>query len=215
MKINVRLIAATSALSLGAISFAQAETQSFSYTAFDEVNASAGVDVDIKVGGGYSIRAEGDADALERLRVEQRGETLRIGRKNDRSFFTFGRKWNVTVYVTMPELTAVDVSSGADLRASGIDSGDFSASVSSGADATLSGRCGRLNADGSSGASLRAADLKCTSATADVSSGADLDIYASESVVADASSGGDITVYGGPSNTNIDKSSGGGVSIRD
>ena len=89
-----------------------------------------------------------------------------------------------------------------------------SASVSSGADATLSGRCGDLRADGSSGADLDAGDLKCASAAADVSSGADLTIYASQSLTADASSGGDVTVYGKPKNTNVEKSSGGGVRIK-
>ncbi|GJL91568.1 head GIN domain-containing protein [Hyphococcus sp.] len=214
MNITTKLIAISSAVSLTALTLAHAETQTFDFTGFSEIDASAGTDVKVTVGGDYSIRAEGDAEALERLRVELRGETLKIGRQNDRSFFTMGRKWRVMVYVTTPSLSGVDVSSGADLTASGIDAKEFTASVSSGADATLSGTCNNLRADGSSGADLKAADLKCSSAIADVSSGADLDIYASDSVTADASSGGDITVYGGPKNTNIDKSSGGGVSIR-
>ena len=212
---KTKLCVLAGAVSLSVLAIAHAETRNFDYSGFTEIDASAGVDVDVSVGGDYSIRAEGDADALDKLHIEQKNGTLKIGRENSANFFSFGNKWRVLVTVTMPSLTAVEVSSGADVNASGIDANEFSAAVSSGADATLSGTCGKLRAKGSSGADLKAADLKCASADADVSSGADLDIYASDSVVADASSGGDITVYGGPKNTDIDKSSGGGVSIRD
>jgi hypothetical protein len=202
------------AASMLAVTAAHAETRNFDLTGFASVESSAGVDVEITVGGGYSIRAEGDAEALDHLRIELDGDTLEIGRENT-GLFSFGRKGQATVYVTTPTLESISASSGSDLSAVGIDAAEFEASVSSGADAELSGTCGSLKADGSSGADLDAEDLKCTHAVADVSSGADLTIYASESLEADASSGGDITVYGGPTNTDIDKSSGGGVTIRD
>ncbi|WP_428407958.1 head GIN domain-containing protein [Hyphococcus sp.] len=211
---TIAIIAAAGAASVSALSLAYADTQSYDFSGFTMIDASAGVDVEVTVGGAYSVRAEGEAEALERLRIERDGDALEIGRTHDRSFFSPGRKWQVTVYVTMPELNGVDVSSGADVKASGIDAGDFNASVSSGSDAVLSGRCRTITADGSSGADLDARELKCENAVADVSSGADLIVYATESLEADASSGGDITVYGSPKNTNIDKSSGGGVSIR-
>ncbi len=212
---RITLIAAAGAVSLTALAAAHAETRTYDLSGFTVVEASAGVDVEVAVGGDYSIRAEGEPEALERLRLEIDDDTLEIGREHDRGFFTFGRKWNVTVYVTTPSLTGARASSGADLTASGIDAGEFSASVSSGAEATLSGTCGTIKARGSSGADLNAEALKCTRAVADVSSGADLDLNATDSVDADASSGGDITVYGGAKNTNIDKSSGGDVTIRD
>ncbi|WP_375206730.1 head GIN domain-containing protein [Hyphococcus sp.] len=208
------IAAAFGAASLSAMSLAHADSQTYDFSGFTEIDASAGVDVEVTVGGAYSVRAEGESEALERLRIERDGSALEIGRTRNSSFFSPGRKWRVTVYVTTPELNGVDVSSGADVNAEGIDAGDFSASVSSGADAVLSGRCGTIKADGSSGADLDAENLRCENAVADVSSGADLILYASESLEADASSGGDITVYGSPKNTNIDKSSGGGVSIR-
>lgn len=203
------------AVSALAITAAQAETQTYDLSGFSVIDASAGVDVEVTVGGDFSVRAEGSAEDLERLRLERRGDALEIGRSRDRGgWFQMGRRWDVTVYVTMPSMTGVDVSSGADVKASGIDAGRFSASVSSGADAELSGTCDTIEADGSSGADLDARDLRCANAVADVSSGADLIVYASESVEADASSGGDVSVYGAPKTTNIDKSSGGGVSIR-
>lgn len=208
-------IASACAASALAVTAAHAETRNYDFTGFTMVDASAGVDVEITVGGDYTIRAEGDAEALDRLRIELDGDALEVGRKSNRGLFSFGRRHQSTVYITMPSLEGVDVSSGADVVASGIDAGEFKVSVSSGADAELSGECGMLKADGSSGADLDAEDLKCADAIADVSSGADLTIYASQSVEADASSGGDITVYGNPQNTNTDESSGGDVDVRD
>lgn len=211
----IKLSIAAATASVLAISVANAETQNFDIQDFKILDASAGVNVEATVGGDYSIRAEGTSEALEKLRIERRNDALEIGRKRTKGFNWNVKPHTVTVYVTMPSLDGVEVSSGAELTATGIDAAKFSADVSSGAEATLSGNCDDLSADGSSGAELEAEGLKCANAAADVSSGADLTIYASESVTADASSGGQITVYGGPKNTNIDKSSGGSVSIRD
>lgn len=212
---GILFFAAAGAASVFAVTAAQAETRTFDLRGFTAVEASAGVDVNVRLGEDYSIRAEGDSEALDRLRLDLDGDTLEIGRVNDRGFFSFGRKWSVAVYVTAPSLTGAGASSGADLTVTGIDASEFKVSVSSGADATLSGTCGTIKADGSSGADLDARELKCSNAVAGVSSGADLTLYATDSVEADASSGGDITVYGGAKNTDIDKSSGGGVTIRD
>ncbi len=213
MNRTMNTLALTGAATMLALGAAHAESNSYDLSGFTVVEASAGVDVEITVGGDYAVRAEGDADALEHLRIELDGETLEIGRENRRGFFSGMRRGKVTVYVSTPSLNGVSVSSGADLEASGIDAGDFSASVSSGADAELSGTCGKLKADGSSGADLDAENLQCTDVAASVSSGADLIVYASQSINASASSGGDVVVFGDPQNTNVSKSSGGGVSI--
>lgn len=209
MSAIIKTAAAAGIAAAAALGATSAETRSFDIDGFTAVDASAGTDVIIKVGGGYSIVAEGEDRALERLRIEKRGDTLEIGRANHG--IVIGHSRRVVVTVTMPVLNAVDVSSGADLEASGIDADNFDASVSSGADATLSGRCGALTADGNSGADLDAGDLKCARARADVSSGADLTIYASQSITASASSGGDVTVLGNPDNRDVDRSSGGDV----
>jgi len=213
MKKSGKLFVSAGAATLLAISAAQAETKTYDFSGFTGIDASVGVDVEVSVGGDYAVRAEGDAKELERLRIER--ETLKIDRNRNRGWFQINRRSDFTVFVTMPSLEDVEVSSGADVSAASIDTDHFRVSVSSGADATLSGTCDTIEADGSSGADLDAEDLRCANADADVSSGADLTVYASESVDADASSGGSIRVYGGPQSTNVSKSSGGSVSIRD
>lgn len=214
MKNSLQFVLAAGAASCLAIGAAQAETRNFDLSGFTEIDAAEGVTVEVSVGGSYSVRAEGDGDKIDKLRLRVRGDALHIDRDNGRGWFQVNRRSDFTVYVSMPSLNGVDVSSGAEVTADSINADRFSASVSSGADANLSGRCDTIEADASSGADLNARDLECAHAIADVSSGADITVYASESVRADASSGGDITVYGGPTNTNVDESSGGDVHIR-
>ncbi len=212
-----RLLAASiatgfaSAITIGA---AQAETKTYDFSGFTSVDAAVGVEVEVSVGGDYSVRAEGDAEDLERLRIRHRGDTLDIDRTQKNGWFQVNRRGDFTVFVTMPSLEEVNVSSGAGVTATAINADRFKVSVSSGADASLSGECETLDAEGSSGADLDARDLRCVNATVSVSTGADMTVYASESVEAKASTGGDVTVYGDPGRKQINRSLGGDVSVR-
>lgn len=189
-----------------------ADTQDFNLSGFTRVSASAGVDVDITVGGDYSIKAASSADGLERLKVEVVGDELRIGRRPLKGF-RWKRGDEINVAVTMPSLSGLDVSSGASIDARGVDAGSFSIDASSGGNLDVEGRCDALDVDVSSGGNIDARGLECRTATADASSGGNADIFASESVSGDASSGGNVDVYGGPKNVSKDTSSGGSVSV--
>jgi hypothetical protein len=190
---------------------ALAETKSFDLKGFTSVSASAGVSVNVTVGGDYSVVAESSAEGLERLKIELVGEELRIGRRH--VGFRWRRSDEVVVNVTTPALSALDVSSGAEIDAAGIDAAAFAIDASSGGSLDASGRCDSLAVDVSSGGSVEAMGLECQSATASASSGGSAEIFASESLVGDASSGGSIDVYGKPKNVNKDTSSGGSVSV--
>lgn len=188
-----------------------AETQTFELAGFTRVSAAAGTSVNVTVGGDYSVVADSTADGLEKLRVEVVGDELRIGRKH--RTISWGRGDRVTVNVTMPSLSGLDVSSGASIDASGVDASQFVIDASSGGSLDVTGRCDTLTADVSSGGNIDAKALECRTAIADASSGGNADIYASESVTGDASSGGNIDVYGKPKSVSKDTSSGGSVSI--
>ncbi len=190
-----------------------ADSQTYELNGFDAVDVSAGYDAMVEVGADFSVRAETRGGDLDWMRLEVKGETLVITRKS-------GMKWNwkgpkTTVYVTMPFLSSLEVSSGADAEATGVDSENFSVAASSGADAVVSGRCGRISADASSGADIKAKDLVCKTGSADASSGSDIVITVTEEISADASSGADVVVYGNPRAKNIDTSSGGGIKIKE
>lgn len=197
------------ALAAGA---ALADEKTYDVSGFDAVAVSAGITAEITVGADYSVRAESTAEGLDRLEIRVSGSELRIGRKHRN--FSWRRNEDVTVYVSLPALSALDVSSGAQGAATSVKADAFAIDASSGAHAELSGTCKALTIDVSSGAHVQAEDLQCASARADASSGAHASIFASESIVADASSGGHVQVYGSPKNVNIDHSSGGSVSVK-
>lgn len=192
---------------------AAAEERTYDLRGFSAIGVSAGVEARIKVGGDFSVRAVGDREDLDRLRIEKRGDGLDIGRKPSK--FAWARRGSVVVYVDLPALRALDVSSGASAEANGVDADAFAVEASSGGAATLAGRCGALAADVSSGGDIAARNLKCRNAAAEASSGGAMDIFVSESLVANASSGGAIRVRGAPKTVSVEKSSGGAVRILD
>jgi hypothetical protein len=205
-----KLILAGAAALAVATGAAAAEERTYNFKDFEAVSASAGTHVQIKTNPEFSIRAVGDAEAIERLKVELEGKTLEIGRKPG---VRWERNSKVTVYVTLPDLKALAVSSGAHATAAGVADGPFALDGSSGGHGEVSGDCGALSAEVSSGAHLDADRLLCRTASADASSGGHLKISVSESLDADASSGGHIEVSGNPKNANVEKSSGGHVSV--
>ncbi|WP_437394953.1 head GIN domain-containing protein [Flagellimonas lutimaris] len=191
---------------------------------FDVVLASEGIDVFVTQGSEFKISVEADENIIDLI-----GTDIKDGRLKIHAIENIGRATK-NVYVTLPEITALESSSGADLIAqnvikaenieldssSGADlhvevvAGEVSADASSGADIKISGQADALFADASSGSDIKAQDLMVKRCNADASSGADISVNVSESLVADASSGADIK-YTGEASVQTKKSVSGSV----
>jgi hypothetical protein len=189
-----------------------AETKSYALADFTRISASAGVDVEVAAGADYSVVATSSGEGIQRLEIKVVEGELRIGRKPLKGF-RWRRGDDVSVKVSLPALEALDVSSGASVRAASVDAGAFAMDVSSGGSVSISGRCDALTVDVSSGGDIEAREFECRTANASASSGGSADIYASVSVNGDASSGGSIDVSGSPKTVNKDTSSGGSVDV--
>ena len=81
---------------------------------FTGVSLRGSDDVDVRVGSGFSVRAEGPAAELDTLRIVRDGDMLSIGRKPSSSFH-WGDTAHVKIYVTMPRITTADLSGTGDL----------------------------------------------------------------------------------------------------
>lgn len=184
-----------------------ADEQTYSFSDFDSIEASAGVDVVLRQGG-FAVHAEGSDEALERLKIEKRGDSLHITRRTNRGW---GRSGRVTVTVSAPNYRSLSASSGSDIDGENLDLADLAVSVSSGADIELAGSCASLTVSVSSGSDFEGEGLRCQTVTASASSGADANVWATGSVVGTASSGGDIDVFGDPASITRNTSSGGSV----
>lgn len=82
------------------------DVRSYAARDFSIVDLSGSDSVDVRVGGGFSVRAEGPARDLDQLRIARDGDTLRIGLKTG---MHWGSHRGVRVLVTVPRLTGVGV----------------------------------------------------------------------------------------------------------
>jgi len=194
---------------------AMAETRTYDLSGFDEIDASAAVDVEVEVGGDYSVRAETNDGDFESLDLRVRGDALVVGRQRSGVFNWGSSRGHFRVYVTMPRLVAVEASSASSVSGTGVDADDFDVDVSSGADVDLAGACDRVTIDVSSGGEFEGRAFECRAASIDASSGAEAEVHISEEISVDASSGADVTVWGGPKKTTLETSSGANVRFRE
>lgn len=229
----IRLLSATAIAALAFTPVALAETQSYPVDGFTKLDVSAGLDVEFTTGGVYSVTAENRKGDFAEIEIYTRGDTLYVKRP-DRKGWGWGKREQYLVTVSAPTISDIEASSGSDVEGSGLTGDSIFIDVSSGADVTVtniqggtvrletssgsdltaSGICDTVRADSSSGSDIEAKDLVCASGRAEASSGSDIAIHVTGKVTADVSSGADVTVYGGPTETDIDKSSGGDVNIR-
>ncbi|PZO52695.1 MAG: hypothetical protein DCF16_08920 [Alphaproteobacteria bacterium] len=200
----MKAILAISAMALaGAAGVAHAEQRALS--GFTQVAASAGTDVEVSVGGAFSVEVTGrDADRVV-TRVSGNRLIIEPVRGN---WFQRGPR-DALVRVSMPRVEGLSASSGADIVATGVNGGAIALDSSSGADLRVSGRCDSFTADASSGADIHASELRCVNGSVDVSSGADVRINASGRLDVEASSGGGVVSYGDAGLGTISLSSGG------
>ncbi|MES3154793.1 head GIN domain-containing protein [Sphingomonas faeni] len=111
-------------------------TRTYQVADFDQIDLRGSDDVDVRVGTGFSIRAEGPADQLDRLKIERDGETLKVGRKNGANFgWTKGAK--VKVYVTLPRLTEANVSGSGNMAVDRVEGGEFEGGIAGSGDLTI------------------------------------------------------------------------------
>ena len=103
-------------------------TRTFQIADFDAIDLRGSDDVDVRVGTGFSIRAEGPTEQLDRLKIDRDGETLQIGRKNGASF-GWRKGGAVMVYVTLPRLTEASVSGSANMAVDRVDGGSFKGEI--------------------------------------------------------------------------------------
>lgn len=188
-----------SALALAACSSAGTESaaaeggatqRDYAATGFDKIDLSGSSDVIVRTGGAASVRAEGDAKALERLEIEVDGDTLRIGHKKNSWGFDFSKTGRTRVYVTLPALTAAAIGGSGDIEIDKVEADRFDGSVAGSGNikiAALRARSAAFSIAGSGGikAAGAAGDLKL-----DIAGSGDLDLTGLQSKTASVSIAG-------------------------
>ncbi len=109
--------------------------RSYAVADFTRVALRGPDDVDVRVGSGFSVRAEGDAKVLEKLKIEKVGETLKVGRVRG---FSWGSDKGAKIYVTMPRIMAAALAGSGDLTVDRAESARFTADLAGSGDLTVS-----------------------------------------------------------------------------
>ena len=112
-------------------------TRTYAVADFNEVDLRGADDVDIRVGPGFSVRADGDPEVLDRLKISKVGNAIRIGRVR-----TSGWSWggeDAKISITMPALAATTVAGSGDVTVDRVQ-GDAFRSDSAGSGSLKVGR---------------------------------------------------------------------------
>ena len=165
--------------------------RSFQIADFTAIDLRGADDIDVRVGTGFSVRAEGPAAELDRLRIAKEGSTLRIGRVNG---MNWGKKEKVTVYVTLPRLAGADVSGSGTMSVDRVEGARFAAgvagsgtlavatmavdagvfSIAGSGDANVAGTARQLEVNVAGSGSLDAAALTASQASVSVAGSGDV-----------------------------------------
>jgi len=107
--------------------------RTFQVAGFTAIALRGSDDIDVRVGTGFSVRAEGAPDDLDTLRVSLDGEMLQVGRKSG-----VGMPWSrgapVKVFVTLPRLTEADVAGSGDMTIDRVEGARFAAGIAGSGD---------------------------------------------------------------------------------
>jgi hypothetical protein len=110
--------------------------RSYNLTGFTGVSLAGSQDVIVRVGPAHSVRADGEAEMLDRLDIQVEGGSLRIGMKKG-NWMDFGSRSNTTIHVTLPTLEAAAIAGSGDMRIDRVEGNRFSASVSGSGDLSI------------------------------------------------------------------------------
>lgn len=163
-------------------------TRTYAVTDFSALALRGSDDVDVRVGTGFSVRAEGPSKELDRIKIERVGDTLRIGRRNRTGFDWGSNSDGVKIYVTMPRLVGAAVAGSGDMTVDRVESQRFTSdsagsgsltvamlavreakvSMAGSGGVTLKGTADRLTVDIAGSGDVDAAGLKATSAAVNV-----------------------------------------------
>ena len=213
---GILILAAVTGAAAAAVSPAWAAERSFTVTSFEEIEVAGPFDVVVNVGKGQSVRAVGDADDLDRLKVEVSGRELRIGSK-ERRWTDWSRSEPIKIWITVPALRAASIAGSGDMQIDRVKGDSFAASIAGSGDltvATLSttnanfsvAGSGDLTASGSCRAAkvsiagsgdVNIGGLRCQSLNASIAGSGAINANATEAAKLSVMGSGDITVSGG------------------
>ncbi|WP_426493445.1 head GIN domain-containing protein [Hymenobacter sp. 102] len=156
MKTTVSFAFAVATMLSGSLMSPAAAQQLRNVSGFEQLKASGAIDVVLTQGPATQVKVDAEPGVLEHVRTEVQGNTLVLYRENGLSSLLSNKK--VTVYITCPTLTRVEVSGASDVKSTTPFTADtFTIRASGASDVTL-----HLNVKNLSATASGASDLRLT-----------------------------------------------------
>ena len=199
--------------------------------AFDKIALAGSPNVIVTVGGAASVRAEGEAEMLDRLEITNEGGQLQIGMRHGAgSWFSWGSHRGITVHITVPALAGASITGSGDMRIDRVQGPAFAGSVTGSGDMNIAaltaeqasftvtgsgdisaaGHARQATASVTGSGDLHLAQLEAAAATLAVAGSGNIGIRATETAAIELRGSGDVTVAG-PARCTINKSGSGDV----
>lgn len=189
-------------------------TRTYDLQGFDQISVGGVYELDVRVGGDFSITVSGAPDEMDRMEIEVVDGVLQLGQEEPKFGKRRWRNMGLTADISLPSLTAIDVAGVAEVDVEGVDAETFSASLAGVGELDLVGTCRSLTARVSGVGELDASELQCADVDVRVSGVGEARVYAGQSVYASVSGVGSIDVEGSPSEVVEDKSFFADISVR-
>lgn len=101
-------------------------TRTYPVRDFDAVALAGAGDVEVRVGGDWSVTAIGTPASLDKLAIERDGDTLKLGRKRG---IQWGGGDKVRFAVTMPRITGASIGGSGSIVVDRVPGGDFEGNI--------------------------------------------------------------------------------------
>ena len=205
-------------------------TKKYDYKDFNGVDAGYGMLLKINQSSSYSIEINAEKEDFEYLKVEKRGQSLKIYiDKNN-----YRKHGDIRVVINMPLLRDIGLSGGAQCQLSMSIKDNFTGDLSGGAELSgnlecsdidletsggsvikITGKAADLTAEASGGSIYHLKDFSVKDVDADLSGGSRLEIKMNGTLNVDASGGSRVVYLGSAKLGNTDFSGGSGISQGD
>jgi predicted 3-demethylubiquinone-9 3-methyltransferase (glyoxalase superfamily) len=160
--------------------------RSFDLAGFDAVGLSGSPDLVISVGGTHSVRAEGDAEMLDRLDLRVEDGTLKVGYKKGDWSVNWRSRATTRIYVTLPVLRGAKLAGSGDIRIDRVEGDSFDASIAGSGDIEIAQlQVATLNMKVAGSGNIKAAGA-AQNASASVAGSGDIDLRGVQSRTASA-----------------------------
>lgn len=182
--------------------------------AFEGVTLAGPDNIVFTTGEEFSIRAEGDAEALEQLRYRISGDQIRIGRES--GDVTWGDSGKATIYISAPALKSAKLAGSGDMevdamtsdsiklsiagsgniRVAKIQTTSLSSKIAGSGNISLGGTAETVDISIAGSGDISAKELKADSVDISVAGSGDVELSSDGTVNAKVMGSGDVRIHG-------------------